>query len=240
MKTLYVFKAGRPAYVDSSVKNEDGSETITRNKVYEDVEVYIKKPSHREIDEMDLFYSIQISDLQSKGVATRTMILNSYEDSGGVDSKAEVNAVKKLLSDIQDKRNKFLKNHADGIVDDELLNEIKEMSVKLEEYQQNLQSVFDRSAESMAERRVHLWATFQFVFVKDGETFKPLFGNGTFDQKLDLYYDMLDDEEGKFEFENKVFTKANILLASWMRKRVQTEEEFKLLESYIDEEFNDQ
>lgn len=239
MKILYTFQVGKPTFVDSSTKNEDGTEIITRNKVYEKVDVFIKKPSHREIDEMDLFYSIQISELQSQGVATNTMILNSYEDSGGIDSKKEVSSMRMLVEEIKVKRNQFLKEQAEGVFNEALIDELKDMSVKLEEYQQNLQSVFERSAESIAERRVHQWATFNLIYIKDGDEYKQVFRGLNFQQKLDMFYEILDDETGKFEFEQKVFTKGNILLASWMRKRVTNEDEFKLLESYIDEELND-
>ena len=66
MKTLYTFKVKKPSFEEQTTKNEQGVETTIKTKVDKDVEVYIKKPSHREIDEMDLFYSIQISDLQSQ------------------------------------------------------------------------------------------------------------------------------------------------------------------------------
>lgn len=234
MKTLYSFKVGKPTFVDAHSQAEDGSEIISRTKSYEDVEIVLKKPSHREIDEMDLFYSIQISELQSKGIATRMMILNSYEDSGGLDSKKDVSAMKKLLVEIQIKRNEFVKTHAEGVVNTGLLEEIKDMTVKLEEYQQNLESVFDRSAESIAEKRVHLWATFNFTFIKEGDKYFPLFEGNSFEQKLDHYYEILD---GDLEFEQKAFSKANILIASWIKRKISSEEDFKLLEEYIDEEF---
>lgn len=234
MKTLYTFKVGRPTFTESSVKNEDGSETISRIKGYEPVEIFIKKPSHREIDEMDLFYSIQISELQAQGLATNMMILNSYENSGGLDSKKEVASMKQLLEDIKIKRNQFLKEQSEGISNDTLIEELKDMSVKLEEYQENLKSVFDRSAESVAERRLHQWATFFLTYIKDGE-YRHVFRGQNYNQKLDGFYEILDEPE-TFEFENKVFTKANILIGSWLRKRIVTEEDFKTLESYIDEE----
>ena len=239
MKLLYTFKVGKPSFVETTVKNEDGSETITKTKSEEKVEVYIKKPSHREIDEMDLFYSIQISDLQSKGVATNTMILNSYEDSGGLDSQKEVLAMKNLVEEIKKKRNQFLKEQAEGIYTEHLMEELKNMSVKLEEYQQNLQSVFERSAESIAERRVSQWAVFNLIYIKDAEEYKHVFKGANYENKLNFYYDVLDDETGHYEFEQKVFTKGALLISSWLKRRLESQEDFELLESYIDEELKE-
>jgi len=239
MKTLYVFKVGKPTFVESSVKNEDGSETITKNKVYEPVDIYIKKPSHREIDEMDLFYSIQISNLQAQGVATNTMILNSYEDSGGLDSKKEVTMMRELVEKIKLKRNDFIKQQADGIFNQELVDELKVLSTKLEDYQQNLQSVFDRSAESTAEKRVNLWAVFNLLYLKNGETYSHVFKGLSYEDKLNFYYEVLDDETEKYEFEQKIFTKGTILIGSWLKRRLETEEDFALMESYIDDELKE-
>ena len=74
MKTLYTFKVKKPSFEEITSKNEQGVETTVKTKVNKDTEIYIKKPSHREIDEMDLFYSIQISELQAQGISTNTMI----------------------------------------------------------------------------------------------------------------------------------------------------------------------
>lgn len=236
MKILYTFKVGKPTFVEESVKNEDGSETITKTKVNEKTEVYIKKPSHREIDEMDLFYSIQISELQARGVATNTMILNSYEDSGGIDSQKEVIAMRDLVDKIKNKRNEFLKLQADGIYNEALMDELKTMSVKLEEYQQNLQSVFERSAESIAERRVSQWAIFNLIYIKEGGEYVHVFKGPNYENKLNFYYDVLDDESGKYQFESRIFTKAALLITSWLKRRIESPEDFELLESYIDQE----
>lgn len=240
MKTLYVFKVGKPTFEESKSKDEAGNEVVTKNKVYADVEISIKKPSHREIDEMDLFYSIQISDLQSKGVATNTMILNSYQDSGGLDSKKEVEAMKKLISDLNQKRNKLFKDHVDKIQNPELLEEIKEMAVELQDYQSRLSSVFDRSAESIAERRVVLWATLHLLYTKDGETFKPVFSGKNYEEKLENYYTILDEEGEEFEFEKSIFEKGQIFIMTWLKKQAETVEDFQLLETIIDESKDDQ
>ncbi len=233
MKILYKFKVGKPTIEETTAKNEDGSETVTKNKVYKDTEIFIKKPSHREIDEMDLFYSIQISDLQANKVFTRAMILNSYEDSGGIDSKKELEGMKKVREDLELKRNQFLKESAEKIENPALLEEIKDLYVKLESYNNKLSGIFERSAESIAERRVILWSCLNLLKLKDGDSYAPLFTGRDYKEKLENYYNLLDGDES--EFEKKAFEKAQILLGSWFKKQVETEEEFKTLESMIDE-----
>lgn len=239
MKILYTYKVGKPAFEEVSSKDVDGNEVTTKNKVYKDVEVFIKKPSHREIDDMDLFYSIQISDLQSKGVATNTMILNSYQDVGGLDSKKEVESMRKLLQELNIKRNKLLKEHAEKIENPDLLDEIKDLTTQLQDYQTRLSSIFDRSAESIAERRVILWAVLNLLFIKEGDRYKSVFSGADHKDKIESYYNMLDSDED-FEFEKKVSEKGQIFLSSWLRKQVENEEDFKLLESIIDDTSEDE
>jgi hypothetical protein len=235
MKTLYTFKVKKPSFEEQTTKNEQGVETTIKTKVDKDVEVYIKKPSHREIDEMDLFYSIQISDLQSQGVSTNTMILNSYHDSGGLDSKKDVEAMKKLLQDLNIKRNRFLKESAEKIDNPDLLTEIKDISSEIEDYQSRLSSIFERSAESIAERRLIQWCTLNLLFLKENETFKIVFPGPCYKDKLENYYNMLDEEEESHIFEKNIFSKGSVLLSTWLKKQAETQEDFKLLESIIDE-----
>ena len=235
MKILYTFKAKKPSFEEQTSKDDQGVETIIKTKVDKDVEIYIKKPSHREIDEMDLFYSIQISELQSQGVATNTMILNSYHDSGGLDSNKDVEAMKKLLQDLNIKRNRFLKENAESIDNPDLLNEIKEISSQIEDYQSRLNSIFERSAESIAERRVVQWCTLNLLFLKEDGSFRNVYSGKNYKDKLENYYNMLDDEEELYVFEKNIFSKGSILLSTWLKKQAETEEDFKLLESIIDE-----
>lgn len=239
MKILYTYKVGKPTFEEASSKNADGTEVTTKNKVYKDVDIFIKKPSHREIDDMDLYYSIQISDLQSKGVATNTMILNNYQDVGGLDSKKEVESIRKLLQDLNIKRNKLLKEHAEKIENPGLLEEIKDLTSQLQDYQTRLNSIFDRSAESIAERRVILWAVLNLLFVKDGEKYNYVFAGVDHKDKIESYYNMLDSDDD-FEFEKKIVEKGQIFLSAWLRKQIETEEDFKLMESIIDDNSEDE
>jgi len=235
MKTLYTFKAKQPSFEEKTSKDEQGVETTVKTKVDKDVEIYIKKPSHREIDEMDLFYSIQLSELQAQGISTNTMILNSYHDSGGLDSKKDVEAMKKLLQDLNIKRNRFIKESAEKIDNPVLLSEIKDISSEIEDYQSRLSSIFERSAESIAERRLIQWCTLNLLFVKENETFRGIYSGSNYKDKLENYYNMLDEESDSNVFEKNVFSKGSILVSTWLKKQAETEEDFKLLESIIDE-----
>lgn len=239
MKTLYVFKVKKPVVTESTSKDEDGNEIIKKVTQNQDIPVYIKKPSRREIDEMDLFYSIQISDLQSKGIATNTMILNSYQDSGGIDSKKEVEAMKKLLQDLNTKKNKLYKNLTDKIDDPALLEEIKDMTLEVQEYQAKLASIFDRSAESIAERKLVLWSILFLLFFEENGSYKNICSGSSFNDRLEKYYEIFDSEEDEFLPEKRALEKGQILLSYWLKKQVEKEEDFKLLESILDQDENE-
>lgn len=237
MKTLYTFKIKKPTIVENKSKDEAGNEVITKTTEKKDVEIHIKKPSHREIDEMDLFYSIQISDLQAKGIATNTMILNSYQDSGGLDSKKEVEAMKKLIEELNVKKNRLIKDNLDKIQNPSLLEEIKELSVQITDYQNRLSAVFERSAESIAERRVVMWGVLSLLFTKENDIYSPIFSGKNYNDKLENYYNLIDskEKEDDFIFEQAVFEKGQIFLSLWLKKQAESKEDFQLLESMLDE-----
>jgi hypothetical protein len=71
--------------------------------------------------------------------------------------------------------------------------------------------------------------------LKENETFKVVFSGSNYKDKLENYYNMLDEEEESHIFEKNIFSKGSVLLSTWLKKQAETEEDFKLLESIIDE-----
>jgi hypothetical protein len=61
-----------------------------------------------------------------------------------------------------------------------------------------------------------------------------VFSGKNYKDKLENYYNMLDDEDS-YIFEKNIFSKGSILLSTWLKKQAETEEDFKLLESILDE-----
>ena len=103
-KKLYQFTLDKEVekIVESTRKNKKtGEETITKKKVKkkEPIEVQVKRPNRRELEEAELEYSIEMSKCIKKGILTKAMLGKKYSDTGGLfsedDSSMQI-CIKKL------------------------------------------------------------------------------------------------------------------------------------------------
>ena len=84
-KKLYQFTLDKEIekIVESTRKNKKtGEETVTKRKkkIKEPVEVQIKRPNRRELEEAELEYSIEMSKCIKKGILTKAMLGKKYSD----------------------------------------------------------------------------------------------------------------------------------------------------------------
>ena len=78
-KTLYQFTLDKEVEktIESTKKNKKtGEETITKRKVKkkEPIEVQVKRPNRRELEEAELEYSVEMSKCIKKGILTKAML----------------------------------------------------------------------------------------------------------------------------------------------------------------------
>ena len=88
-KELYSFTIEEEKEVEKTSKRKNkktGEETTVTKKVKKKVpiQISIKRPSRRELEEAELEYSVEMSRCVKKGILTKAMLYKKYNDTGGV------------------------------------------------------------------------------------------------------------------------------------------------------------
>jgi len=239
-KTLYQFTLDKEyeKTVESTRKNKKtGEETITKKKkkVKEPIEVQIKRPNRRELEEAELEYSVEMSKCIKKGILTKAMLGKKYSDTGGLFSEEDSSDYAKLYKGALDLQNEYMRlDTVDKRTEKQeaRFEKVKEETAanrtKIIEFESNFQSLFDHTADVKAQNRVLLWYCLHLTYVYDEEKdkFVQYFEGDDFEEKINNYYDL---EESDDEFYLKLIKKVSTTLAFWFFNQASTQEEFQEL-----------
>ena len=189
-------------------------ETITSTekiKVEKDVpyQVIIKKPSRIELEDGDMFYSLQLNKFIKMGMLTKAMLSKQYDDQGGVWSKEERNEYAELVKDVQMTQIEVQKYSV--LLDDKKITSKQKARLEkavqsLAEYKRDLaefellrNSVFDHTADVKARNKTILWYILHLAyFMEEGDEdneFELMFQGKTFEDKYNSYEILEDSNE---------------------------------------------
>lgn len=239
-KILYQFTLDKEyeKIVESTRKNKKtGEETITKRKkkIKEPVEVQVKRPNRRELEEAELEYSVEMSKCIKKGILTKAMLGKKYSDTGGLFSEEDSADYAKLYKQALDLQNEYMR--LDTINkrtenQEKRFEEVKEETAvnrtKIIEFESNFQSLFDHTADVKAQNRVLLWYCLHLTYVYDEgkDKFVQYFEGDDFEEKIAHYYEL---EEAEDDFYNDLIKKVSTTLAFWFFNQASTQEEFQEL-----------
>ena len=224
--------------VETKRKNKDGEEeTVLSNRtVSVPVKFFVKKPTRRMADEAEVFYSVQLSKAIKMGIVTKAMLIKKYADNGGALSEEESKQLLKSLKKLNDLENEYKlcsvkKTKESKERAEELILEIITLKRELQELESSLQSVYQHTADSKAEKEVLLWYAIQLAkFSEDGEEEKPFFDGEDFEEQLEDLYEKYEVDES---FESEATSKICKVVGYWFYN--QTAEK-KDIEKFIKED----
>lgn len=227
---------------DASVNEETGEETIVKKKVVEKspVQIFIKKPSRRQIEDADLEYSVEISKCIKRGILTKAMLAKKYSDSGGAMSEQESGKLVDLYKSIYDSQAQLSRLESISEKTEEINKKINETLILLQnsrkeiiEIESSYRSLFDHTADSKAQNKVLLWYILNLSYVKRplDESPKPYFSGSDFEDKLQDFY---QKEEGADEQYVQISKKLSTLMAFWFFNQASTTEDFEELDKKIE------
>jgi hypothetical protein len=236
-KELYSFSVDREVEkeVSSTKTNRKTGEKITvtkKVKTKEPLEIKLKKPSRRELEEAELEFSVEMSRCIKKGILTKAMLAKKYSDSGGLmsedDAKTLVDDYKKIF-DLQSEysRLEIVQNKTPKQEErvSEIAKELAEVRRRIVESESNYQSLFDHTADVKAQNRLILWYVVMLTHFReeDDETIKPYFGAGTFEDRLEEYYKKEESEDDVYFL---IARKAATVLAFWFFNQASDKDSF--------------
>ncbi len=241
-KELYSFTIDEEKEVEKSHTRKNkktGEETKVTKKVKEQIpiQVRLKRPSRRELEDAELEYSVEMSRCIKRGILTKAMLYKKYSDTGGVWSEEDAKDYGKLYREIFDIQNEYARMETVDKKTEkqkkklgELKDTLAETRRKIVEAESTMQSLFDHTADIKAQNRLLLWYTLMLTHIQgeDDEEPVPYFKGETFEERIEDYY-IKEDE--LTDFYSAAVEKITTILAFWFFNQASTPDEFnKLIE----------
>lgn len=247
-KWLYKFTVNKTETKTETkkVKDKDGKESTetTTETVEKPVTISIQKPKRRFYEDADLFHSVKLSEGIKAGLLTKHLIAKRYDNDGGLFSDEEREEYASLVMLKNQKVRQYQlasssdkdKNKAEEIKA-EILKELTDIEEQIQAFEQERSSLFEKTADQRAENQLVMWWVFHlshFSEKKDptDEDFDPVFGFGSFDQRLSKYDDFFDEED---EFWLPVSKKLAFLISFWHSGSIKDEESFKAADKLFED-----
>lgn len=239
-KQLYKFTIDKEVEktVESSKKDKKtGEEVITKKKVTEKVpvEVKIKRPSRRELEEAELEYSVEMSRCVKKGILTKAMLAKKYSDTGGIFSEEEAKNYTVLYKKLLDLQNEYIRLDSVDKKDkkqttkfEKIKEDIADTKRQIIEIESTFQSFFDHTADVKAQNRLLMWYAINLTYIQEQEDEDPVpyFAGDDFEEKIENYY---KKEESGDEFYMALIKKVSTIIAFWFFNQASQPEEFDAL-----------
>jgi hypothetical protein len=244
-KELFKFKIFEEKEVtreESKIDESSGEETVVKKKVIEKfpIEVTLKKPTRRQVEEADLEYSVEISKCIKKGILTKAMLAKKYSDIGGLMSESESQKLVELYQKIFEIQNENTRLDLISEKSQENLDRIKEINLELMDCRNSIvdiessyRALFDHTADTKAQNKVLLWYIINLTFVKKESDLdaKPYFKGKDFEEKLVDFY---EKEEKAEELHSQLVKKVSTFIAFWFFNQASTKEDFENLEKRVE------
>jgi hypothetical protein len=238
LKLLYQFTVDEEKEVEKETSRKNsktGEITITKKKVKEKVpiEVKIKKPSRRELEDAELQYTIEMSKCIKQGILTKAMLAKKYGDTGGAFTEEGQKEYGQLYKQILEFQNEYIKLDSATDLDAKqkkrfefVKEEIVKVKRELVQVESNLQGLFEHTADIRAQNKLLLWYTLHLTHIQNQEDEEPIhyFKGLDYEEKLEDYYDK--EEEGS-ELYQQIIKQVSTTLAFWFYNQASTQKEFE-------------
>jgi hypothetical protein len=244
-KELYsftIFEDKEATVEEARVDEATQEEIVVKKKVIEKspIQIILKKPTRRQVEEADLEYSVEMSKCIKKGILTKAMLAKRYSDTGGIISESESKKLSELYKNVFDLQSETERLEASVNKSDEIINRQSEINVELANAKKQIidiesgyRSLFDHTADSKAQNRILLWYIINLTYIKkeSDEKEKPFFKGKEFEDKLVDFY---EKEENITPQYSAISRKLSTLVAFWFFNQAYTREDFQELDRKIE------
>lgn len=188
--------------------------------------VFLKKPNRSELEDGDMFYSLELNRYIKMGLLTKAMLAKQYGNQGGVWSEKEQKMYAELLFKMHKKQvevqqfsilgdnGKLSKRQQEKL--EKSTKEMSEAKRELTEYEMIQNSLFDHTADIKARNRAIMWYILHMSYFVEGDSdnapFEALFEGDDFKSKYESYE---EKEESGDEFFEKCIDKISSIITIW-------------------------
>lgn len=196
-KWLYSFDVEKTQKVKETVPEKDatGNDIEVTREVEKKIpnKFYILNPTRKIQDDASIFYSVKVSEGIKLGLVTKSYLMRKFQQEGilpnAEDKKIHAENYSraiKLEVDIETiKQNTSLSDAEKDLQISPLKSEYQELRGKIFDYENLNSSLFDNTAEKRASDLLNLWFVLHLLYAEKDGSQTCLFGDGTFEQKLD-------------------------------------------------------
>lgn len=188
--------------------------------------IYVKKPNRSELEDGDMFYSLELNKFIKMGLLTKAMLAKQYGNQGGVWSEKEQKIYADMMFKMHKKqlevqqfsileKNKSLSERQSDKLE-ESIRELAEIKKELTEYEMIQNSLFDHTADVKARNRTIMWYILHLSYFTEGDSDDPVYENifegDDFEEK---YEDYQQKEEMNDQFYLQVIDKISSIVTVW-------------------------
>lgn len=239
-KSLYNFTLDEEKEVEKETERKNrktGKVTKVKKVVKEKtpIEIFVKKPTRRQIEDAQLEYSVNLSKCVKKGILTKAMLIKKYSDTGGYLGEEDAKIYAELLQNIIELQNEYIKldiisnpTEKQKAKMEQVKTELAENKRDLVTLEATLNSLFDHTADVQAQNKTLLWYALNLTYIQKEEDENPVpyFLGDSLEEKEDDYY---EKEEDPSDFYLKLINKVSTVLAFWFFNQASSKEEFDSL-----------
>ena len=240
MKKIYSFKLSQNKEVSEveTSTNVKGEEVKVTKKVIKPINrtFFIKKPTRSLFDDAEIFYASTYSKLIQLGVISINQLNKRIIDDGGSMSKTESDEYQVLYKEAFDKQTKLNelnlikepdRNEEQKLEIKTLMEDVMSLFSKIQRYDNNRNSLYTNTAEVITRNRSMLWWCLQCSYEElEDSKIVPVFGDGTYQEKLKKYDDIEARED---DFEYSLIKKLLLATSLWQFGKCETQDEFDTL-----------
>lgn len=234
-KVAKISEKRQEKYTDENGVEKERTITETVEKTIP-VEIAIKLPNRKQVQEAEMVYSIEMSKCIKQGILTKTMLLNKYSDTGGLVNEKdsnELNSNYERYYGLQvELANLNLKPESERTEEDkQLINEkqsdLIEIRRTIVERETSYLNLFNHTADTKAQNRSILWYVLTLSHYKDSSKnhtdYVPIFAGKTFEEKEEVLFNL---EEKEDEIYTKAYNKLASIISFWFFTGKVDKEEF--------------
>lgn len=237
MNKLYSFKVDKIEKKELREEKEDGSVVLTYEDVSVPVGVTIKKPTVREKEHLSMIFDAAYSSAITGGIATESMMRRALLDSGGTESKLDVEYLDNIAKQAQNLQVEYDLAVKNGTSDEELdkiQEQIKSINDEYLQYREREQSIFSHSAEARAQKKTVLMSVLNLLFFeKDNGDHSYVFPGLNEEARENTYYEMAENDQATKTVEMRAFERAYVLIDGWLKGQIKSPEDFKMMDDFV-------
>ena len=220
-KWLYNFDVEKTHKVKETIAEKDatGNDIEVTREVEKKIpnKFHILNPTRKIQDDASIFYSVKVSEGIKLGLVTKSYLMRKFQQEGVLpnaeDKKVHAENYSKAIKlevDMETiKQNVSLSDAEKELQISPLKSEYQELRTKIFDYENLNSSLFDNTAEKRASDLLNLWFVLHLLYAEKDGSQSCLFGDGSFDQKLDRLNAIEDSGD---EFLTSVLEKGAFLI----------------------------